>query len=306
MQADLLHVIAIVSNPLRWQSRLRLFRQFAQHMIASGVQLTTVECALGNRPFEIPPMHGVNQVHVRHKTLCWHKESLINIGIQRLPVDAQYFAWIDADVEFRDPNWAAETVQMLQQYPVIQPWQHAYDLGPGGTHSRVDTSFASLVATGANVSPKWNKYDTFGHPGYAWAARRDALENMGGLFEAAVLGSADHHMAFAFLGRVRETAPGDMSAPYLAALDAWQVRALNAAGPHIGYLPATIEHQFHGPKALRNYVSRWDILRTNKYNPVTDIQKNLDGVTELTGDKPQLRIAIERYFASRNEDSNTA
>lgn len=304
MHADLLHVVAIVSNPLRWQSRMRLFREFADHMIQSGVKLTTVECVLGNRPFEVH-LPGVNQVQVRHNTLCWHKESLINIGISRLPPDAQYIAWIDADIHFRSKTWAADTVHLLQQYPVIQPWHHAYDLGPGGTHNQVDTSLASLIAKGEPISPRWQKYYTFGHPGYAWAARRDTLNQLGGLMDFAILGSADHHMAFGFLGRIHETAPNDLAPAYRAQLEAWQSRAVKVVGPHVGYLPITIEHQFHGSKVLRNYVSRWDIMRKNAFDPTTDIIKNLDGVTELSGNKPQMQVEIERYFASRNEDANT-
>ena len=47
MRPDLLHVVAVVANPIRWESRLRLYRQFEERMLDSGVQLTTVECAYG-------------------------------------------------------------------------------------------------------------------------------------------------------------------------------------------------------------------------------------------------------------------
>ena len=51
MKPELLHVVAVHSNPARWESRTRIHLDFEQHMLDSGVQLTTVECAHGDRPF---------------------------------------------------------------------------------------------------------------------------------------------------------------------------------------------------------------------------------------------------------------
>ncbi len=306
MRSDLLHVVTCVSNPLRWQSRIALYETFCQHMLDSGVNLTTVECALGQRPFELSKVGAphVNYVPVRHTTIVWHKESLLNIGFSRLPRDAAYVAWIDADVTFRDPNWAAETVHALQQYAVVQPWQNCYDLGPRGEHLELHTSFCSLVQEGKPITPKWNQYHTFGHPGYAWAMRRETLANLGGLYAAAALGSADHNMALAMLGRVNETFPSDISPTFTQTMAAWQARAIEFVGQRIGFVPGTIEHGFHGPKASRNYVSRWDILRKSKFDPLTDLKPNLDGVIELSGSKKGLQRDIEAYFRARDEDSN--
>ena len=115
MRADLLHVVTCIANPLRWKSRIACYHDFARHMAESGVHLTVVECAYGERPFELAA-DGVNHVAVRAKTLVWNKENLLNIGISRLPGDWRYVAWIDADIRFRKSGWAAETVHALQQY----------------------------------------------------------------------------------------------------------------------------------------------------------------------------------------------
>jgi hypothetical protein len=85
VKSYLLDVVAVYFNPLRWKSRRRLFLEFIQHMVDSGVRLPVVECAFGERPFEIRPRRGVNLVHVRSKSVVWNKECLINIGISRLP-----------------------------------------------------------------------------------------------------------------------------------------------------------------------------------------------------------------------------
>lgn len=305
MDAGLLWVIAVVSNPLKWQSRMRLYRQFCQHMLQSGVHLITVECVLRDRKHELADIPGVKHIAVHHETLVWHKESLINIGLQALPRTAEYVAWIDADIHFRSPTWASDTVDLLQLFPIIQLWEHCYDLGPNDEHMAVDTSFASFHRKKKPICPVWSPTYGLGHSGYGWAARREALAGIGGLLDFAALGSADHHMAMAFLGRIHETVKVDMNPAYHHALGAWQKQAQRFVGERIGYLPGTIEHQFHGMKKHRNYLQRWDVLRKHKFDPRTDLTYNLHGVIELTDDKPKLRHDMEIYFSQRCEDSTT-
>jgi len=303
MRADLLHVVTALSNPIRWKSRVRLYRLFEQHMLESGVRLTTVECGYGDRPFECAGTPSVNHIGVRSRTVVWNKEALINLGIGRLPDDWKYVAWIDADVAFRRPDWASETVEALQQYDVVQPWAHCYDLGPNGEHLQVHSSFAKLVHEGKPISPAGAHGYEFAHPGYAWAATRQALDYTGGLIEAA-LGAGDHHMALALIGRVQESVPGGIHPNYRAALVQWQDRAERHIARNLGYVPGTIEHQWHGPKAARGYQSRWNVLVRHRFDPAVDLKRNLWGVPELAGNKPELRRDLDRYFRSRNEDAN--
>lgn len=299
-----LHVVTAIANPIRWQSRIRLFHAFAAHMLDSGVDLTVVECAYGERPFELAGTPHVRHVPVRAKTLLWNKENLINIGLARLPEDWRYAAWIDADIAFRKSGWAAETVHALQQYDVVQPWSDCYDLGPNDEHLEAHRSFCRLVHEDRPIVPSGQAGYTFAHPGYAWAATRRALNLLGGLIETAVLGAGDHHMALALIGRVRESVPGGISAAYLRPLLNWQARAEQHIAGNIGYVPGTIEHGWHGAEAKRAYVDRWSILTRNAFDPDTDVMRNTWGVMELAGNKPRLRHEIDRYFRSRAEDAN--
>ena len=73
MNPSLLHVVTCVSNPLRWKSRIALYRDFERHMIESGVHLTVVECALGERPFELGGNPLIDFVGVRHSTFTFNK-----------------------------------------------------------------------------------------------------------------------------------------------------------------------------------------------------------------------------------------
>ena len=162
MRADLLHVVTAIANPIRWESRIRLYREFERHMLQSGVHLTTVECAYGDRPFELAGNPRVNHVAVRARSLVWTKENLLNLGIARLPQDWKYVAWIDADIVFRHPNWAAETVHALQQYDVVQPWTDCYDLGPRDEHLQAHRSFCKQWIDQQPVGPGPYR---FAHPG---------------------------------------------------------------------------------------------------------------------------------------------
>src|SRR5208337_4377361 len=169
-----------------------------------------------------------------------------------------------ADVTFRSPTWAQDTVAALQHYHVIQPWSYCYDLGPNGEHIAVHRSFANLYyqkgAVGIHQGPNADHKHEFGHPGYAWAWTRQALDWVGGLVETAALGAADHHMALALIGKVGDSIPNNLREEYKTPLYLWQKRALSNIGGNIGCLPGTIEHQWHGSKEKRAYVNRWNIL----------------------------------------------
>src|SRR5271163_3523117 len=122
MNPSFLHVVTCVSNPMRWRSRIELYRDFEKHMVESGVHLTVVECALGERPFELCGNPLIDFVGVRHSTLTFNKECLLNIGIQdtvRRHPDAQYIALLDADIRFRNLDWATNTVHALQRFEVV-------------------------------------------------------------------------------------------------------------------------------------------------------------------------------------------
>lgn len=305
MRADLLHVVTAYANPMRWNSRCRLFHAFAEHMLASGVCLTVVECAYGERPFELGAVAGARHVPVRSRTLVWNKENLLNLGIARLPHDWQYVAWIDADVFFRRADWAAETVHALQIHPVVQPWSDCYDLGPNDEHVQHHRSFCRLYHEGLPLTPKGRPGYTFAHPGYAWAATRQALDWLGGLIETAALGAGDHHMAWALAGRVHESVPGGVTPGYLAPLLAWQARAERHVMRSISAVSGTIEHRWHGDKSKRRYVDRWQWLVRELFDPGTDLKRNVWGVLELAGNKPALARDIIRYFETRDEDAST-
>ena len=310
MTPDQLHVFAARSNPVRWATPDKVFNEWAQHMLDSGVSLTVIELAYGERPFTCDLPH-VNHIGVRGKTWCWSKENLLNIGIQRTP-QAKYISWIDTDVFFRRPDWASDTIHALQNWDIIQPWRHAYDLGPNDEHMASHVSFCSQFHSGQPVAPTsanfW-KHDNgpyeYPHSGYAWSATRQAIDWVGGLFEHGGMGSGDHHMALSLVGASDKSLPGGVSSSYRDAVKQWESRALNHINKNIGFIQGTIEHRFHGKKAQRGYTSRWDMFIKHGFDPFTDLKRNSQGVMEWAGNKPFLKQEFERYLMSRNEDCNS-
>ena len=83
-----------------------------------------------------------------------------------------------------------------------------------------------------------------GHPGLAWAARRETLDKLGGLLDFAVSGSADTHMANALLGyRGAGDSPSTLdgrTSGFLQALDRWANLADEHVKGDLGYVPGTI------------------------------------------------------------------
>lgn len=306
-----LHVIAVVSNPVGYKSRYKHFEQFHRHMMGFNVELTTVDLAFGEREHVAPLGHNHLQIHTWDEV--WHKENMINLAMSRLPPDWQYVAWIDGDIAFTNPHWVQQTINQLQHHMVVQLFQDAIDLGPNGETIQTHSGFGYNYATGK--PPVLNNGDYYGvkaggvfwHPGFAWAARREAINHMGGLIDWAVLGSADHHMALAMIGQADRSLPKGVAPSYRRRLKSFEAACERYVRRDIGYVPGTIVHYWHGKKKDRKYQSRWDIVTQYKFNPDTDLKKDWQGVIQLVdhGDARSigLREAIRSYHRQRSEDS---
>ena len=336
-----LYCILVVSNPVRFKSRWKLYRDCAKHLRDAGAIVVTVECAFGEREFslednanEAPLTHdgsyqsfgptpnrpaaimpdsrqGQTYIKVRANDTqeIWNKEVLQNIGLQHLPPDAKYVSFIDADVSFVRPDIVSETLHQLQHFDVVQMFSTACDMTPthepmqlyrGLVHSYVDEGWP------AEAEAYYGKDSTKGiykfHPGYAWAWRRDALSKVGSLFDVAICGAGDHHMAWSMFGKAERTFPAEVSAGYKQAVLKWQSDAV-ALNQNIGCVDGMLLHHWHGKKADRRYKSRWDILVSSQFDPYTDLRRDWRGLYTLTDKKPKLRDDLRAYFRARSEDS---
>ena len=302
-----LHVIAVISNPLRFKSRVALYQAFERMCLQAGCHLVTVEATFGDRLPYLPHTPGVDHIKVGHTDELWLKENLVNIGVASLPPNWKYVAWVDADVEFIRKDWAVETIHQLQHYPVVQMFHNAIDQGPNGEVMQVHTSMGySWVNSipyhmGGKGSGMYG-YGAYWHPGYAWAMTRTAFNAVGGLLDRAIIGSGDHHMAQCLIGTPDRSMPAGVSPAYRAMVRSWADRA---AGLHkrVGYVEGTVAHHWHGKKADRKYWDRWSIVTKLQYDPTVDVAPDYRGVLHLTAKGERLRKPLETYFRARNEDS---
>lgn len=329
------YVIAVISNPVRYRVRYDLYRRFAKHVTDSGARLITVEAAFGNRPFEVTEANNPRHIQLRTNSEVWHKENMINIGISRLPSDWEQVAWVDADIAFVRPDWVQETVQQLQHYSVVQLWSMAHDMLPNGVSFRTYNSFcycynqsinmpydaevdngpgvggevnnngisAMRVPTGAAGEYMAGGSRPYWHSGYAWAARREAIDNLGGLIDWAVLGSGDHHMALALIGEVDRSVPAQIGQRYKDCLKRWEANAEAYIKRNIGYVEGTIFHFWHGAKSKRRYNDRWKIITKHNYDPDLDLKQDWQGLHQLTDNNFRLRDDLRFYLRGREEDS---
>lgn len=294
-----LYVVTAVSNPCRYSSRYHLYEQFAKMVADSGAVLVTVEAAFGNRPFVVTDSNNVNHVQLRTSHELWHKENMLNLGIQRFPEDWEYVAWIDADVHFARPDWARETLNQLQHYHVVQMFSKAQDLDPNCEPFQQHIGFVYSYMHKRLGSKDYSNW----HPGFAWAARRQVVNDLGGLIDFAILGAADRHMAHSLIGRVEQTIHNGLTDNYKKWLRLWQARAEKYVKRNIGFVPGLLLHHWHGKKRDRRYAERWSILVNNHYDPLLDLKKDHQGLWQLTDHNLNLRDDLRGYFRARNEDS---
>ncbi len=297
------HVVTVISNVNRYSTRYELYKQFEDYVLSQGINLTTVEIAFGKRDFEVIKENPrVNYVKLRTDHEIWHKENMINLGIERLPRDWEYVAWVDADVSFARTDWALETVQQLQHFDILQMFSVAYDLTPLLEPFQVHRGFCWVYYHDKVVNNEDCEYK-FGHTGYAWAARRETIDRLGGLIDFAILGASDHHMAKALIGRAKDSFHADCHNNYAENIFIWQDRAEQYIKHNIGYVDGALLHYWHGKKRDRRYKERWEILIRNKFDPKLDLKRDWQGLWQLTDRNPKLRYEIREYFRQRSEDS---
>lgn len=309
-----LYVVGVCSNPARWHSRLHIARKWIMQMLGTpNVHLILVEGQFGDRHFElahhqIDPEREIkfeyDHIKVRLKSEAWVKESMINKGFRHAIAvhGAKYLSWCDMDIFFRDDHWAQEALHQLQTYPVIQPWQDCADLGPNGGITRHFRSFGYQHQRGVPKQTHPSQPYEYAHTGFVWCCTTEFWEQCQGLMDFPILGSADHHMAFAMIGRVKDTIHRGMSPNFFELCYEFQQRAMQITNGEVGFSVGRIEHMFHGPKNRRYYRERWQILIDNKFDPKVDLRRDGQGIQYLVG-KPKLEHAIIKYNRSRLEDS---
>ena len=298
---DKLNVIAVISNPCLYSRRYTLMKEFIKRMEHEDhVNLFIVEMVYENQPFVITSNKNKNHLQVTTKTPLWHKENMVNLGVkQLLPKNYKAFAWIDADIEFENSEWATDTLKILNGCKdVVQLFSHCVDLNHNKNTLNIFNGFGYSFCKGKKYIKTGIDY---WHSGYAWAITRKAYEKLGGLYDKGVLGSGDSIMALALINKCDYMTRDDYSEDYNDSMLEYQKKARKI---RLGYTPGVIRHYFHGTKQKRNYTNRWNILMNHKFSPYTDIGYDEQGIIIPKQMSSEFIDDILNYFKERKEDDD--
>lgn len=303
-----LYVITTVFNPIRYKTRWKLYEDFAKMVEEAGAILYTAEVTFGERFPAVTDSTNPKHIQIRTSNEFWMKENILNLIMNRLPADWKYVAWIDADVTFSRDDWANETLHQLQHHKMVQMFSQAHDISSDYEIVNESRSFmwcyyndTPEITKAGYYYPAAVKGQYYWHPGFAWAARREAIDAVGGLIDWAILGNADYLMALILTGKPLPTLS------YLGVhgerwIKNWQQRADQHIKCDIGFVKGLLLHHWHGPKVNRAYKTRNKILTESKFDPEIDLKRDSQGLWQLSGNNIKLRDGIRQYFRNRNED----
>jgi len=307
-----LYVVCPIFNAWRWRSRWRLYQDFEKRVADAGAILYTVEAAFGDRRFVVTEAGNPRHIQLRlndHQDL-WLKENLINIGVSRLPADWWAVAWIDGDVTFRRDDWANETLHALQHWPIVQMFSQAVDTGPdhellpNATGLSFGWCHTQHLPVRIRGGKKGDPYVRMPHPGFAWACRRTFWDAIGGLIDWSILaGGSDWHMAYGFIGEIEWTLSPRHTPGYLRMMREWARRATAACAGHMGVVKGLVLHDWHGHKVQRGYDQREALYVNAKFDPLTDLRRDWQGLWMLNSERAALREAVSASLRARNEDT---
>jgi hypothetical protein len=307
-EAHTIELVVPYSNCSDFNSRLRLHREcVAELKKLPGARVWVVEVALAERPFIVTRSDNPHHVQLRTNDILWHKENMMNVCVRHIATkypNYRYVGFVDGDIFFQNKNVALETIRQLQTHPVVQMFASVVNMGPDGQVIDFHHSFCHTYAKNGYKTHDCNGYTgKNGHPGFCWAFTRKAFNDLGGLIDWAILGSADFHMCKAFVGEALTSLDKRTSHAYRRRVKHWQERAQRVVKGNIGYVDGTILHGFHGRFANRKYVERWQILFDCNFDPDNDIKYDEHGLLMYDHPDPRLPLMIKHYFEQRNEDS---
>jgi len=304
-RASDLWIISSFFNPNGYRTKTRNYRHFVGLVDGSNLNRLVVECAFGDEAFALPESPSV--IRVRTRDVMWQKERLLNIALSRLPSQCSKIAWLDCDILFQNPEWAVQASRLLDSYRVVQlfdrvirlPKEHVFFSGQGDAWE----SFASVYQERPNQLLRGD-FAMHGHSGFAWAARREVLQE-NGLYDACISGSGDHMMAHAFCGDWESTCIDRIigqNNPHRAHFSDWCRRTYKNVRASVGCVAGTLLHLWHGDVDNRRYVTRNKELAALGFDPGHDIKIDDAGCWKWASEKPTLHRWARRYYARRKED----
>lgn len=297
---NILHVIMVVSNPCLYKKRYKLSNEFKERMLKErNIELYIVELTYKDQEYVITERDNKNHLRINAETPLWHKENMINLGIRKLlPSNWKAVAWIDADIEFENADWALDTLKVLNGCrDIVQIYSHCVDMDNNENTIQIYSSAGYQYSKSKKYSSAGNDY---WHPGFAWAITREGYEKIGEIYENSILGSGDNIILFSLFNNGLKAVLDSSSEDYKADILNYQKKIKML---RFGYIPGLIRHYFHGSKKNRKYKERWEILSKYDFSPYVHIKKDENGIIIPTNEfSEEFKNDILGYFQERNED----
>lgn len=275
-------IISCYYNPKKSKARLDAFNKF--YSTIKHLNHIIVECAIGNGTFELEETANIRRI--RTSSTLWHKEALLNNIIKDLPVKYDYVFWIDADVIFTNQNWLVDGVNAMKNGAnIIQPFEYGIHLEknetepsfnyhalageeqPNMINKKVWRSFCANYST--NHSWRSNDYNTHGHVGFAWGARREILDTLP-LYDKALIGGADHIMAHAAVGQLNHNCIMKSFGNCQIVHD-WSSKFAKLINGKVSYVEGFLFHIWHGDITKREYLKR-----IREFQPISETIEDRD------------------------------
>lgn len=292
-------------NPAGSRSRRQTYDQFRKHLAAP---LVTVELSFSGR-FALTANDADVLIQLHGQDVMWHKERLLNIGLEAIPPDCQAVAWLDCDVVFEHPDWPDAVSRALSDYLVVQCFDEVRELRASESleslsEGRPGISLMRALETEPDPSRLLrhaNRRSRGIYSGLAWAARREVLSD--GLYDACVLGSGSRAIQCAQLGRPEDAIHYlRMGASWSGHYRQWAERTFSHVRGSVGHIGGKLTHLWHGDLSKRKYVERHIGLSRFTFDPATDLELTEAGIWRWASDKPDMHRYVQEYFRSREEN----
>lgn len=295
-------------NPSGYRRKYENYLAFRR---ALEVPLVAVELVYGADP-ELSENDAEILIRIRGRDVLWQKERLLNVALEAVPSSTNAVAWLDCDVLFERPDWAALAEESLRHHVLVQPFSEVFeipvsrDLSASPYDRNMARHCGTAIAKRLREDPSGTLIFELGpsirSSGLAWVARREVLDAVG-LYDSCILGGGDRALVAAAVGDFESPAQHWQWNPrQVAHYRPWAECFFAAVQGRIGFVEGTLVHLWHGNPEGRRYRQRLLDLAALDFDPFVDISIGEGGCWHWSTPKEELRSYVARYFEERRED----
>lgn len=281
-------------NPHGSAARRRCYATFADQFPRIGLPLYVIEGSIDDY------WHTLTRWRFRLESCLFAKENLLNLAIARLPDRFDRVLWIDCDILLVTPGYVERLVDAMDRHTVVQGYQYLRYIGPNG---EPDTDWRCGVVARNDEQSTHHGHPSKAYPGGAWAASRDLLASVGGLYDRCITGGGD----VAWSTAVYADADAVAARPYWsrplvdAVLD--YGRKVSALVSSVGHVSSRALHLYHGQRVNRQYTDRHRVTVDTGYDPARHLEYADNGTLRWSREAPAaLRRGVRDYIFGRKED----